>query len=73
MKSVYSRIWGRFILIYVEDLNLYKKKNQHEANIKLGYFVLHSGLNKEMNAINVYQICKVIEVIHGRNGDQQTR
>ena len=73
MKSVYSRVWGKFILSYVEDLNLYKKKNQHEANIKVGYFVIYSGLNKEMSPIKVYQIGKVTEVIKGRNGYQRTR
>ena len=73
MKSVYSRVWGRFILSYVEDLNSYKRKNQIEAKVKVGDYVIYSGLNKEMSPINVYQICKVIEVIKGRNGDQQTR
>ena len=73
MNSVYSRVWGKFILSYVEDLNSYKKKNQHEANIKVGGFVMYSGINKEMCPINVYQICRVIDVIKGRNGDQQTR
>ena len=26
MKTLYSRVWGKFILSYVEDLNIYKKK-----------------------------------------------
>ena len=52
---------------------LIQEKDQHEANIKVGDFVICSDLNKEMSPINVYQICKVTEVIKGRNGDQQTR
>lgn len=27
MKTLYSRVWDKFILSYVEDLNIYKKKN----------------------------------------------
>ena len=63
----------KFILSYLENLNLFKKKNQHAANIKVGEFFIYSGLNKEMSPINVYEICKVIGVIKGRNRDQQIR
>ena len=52
---------------------MYKKKNQHKAKIKVRDFVIFLGPNKEMSPINVYQKCKVIEVIKGRNGDQQTQ
>ena len=50
----------------MEDLSLYKKKNQPEANLKVGDFVIYSGLNKELSPINVCQISKVIEVIKGK-------
>ena len=73
MKAVYSRVWGKFILSYVEDLNLYKKKNQQSRPIKVGDYVIYSGMNKEMSPINVYQICRVLQVIQGRDGDQQIR
>ena len=52
---------------------MYKRKNQQSADIKAGDFVIYSGLNKEISPINVYQICRVIETIKGRDGDQQIR
>ena len=73
MKALYSRIWGKFILTYVENLNVYKKKNQSAPNIKIGDYVIYSGLNKEMSPINQYQICQVLNVIKGRNGDEDVR
>ena len=73
MKSLYSRIWGKFILTYVEDLNLYKKKNQSSRQIVVGDYVIYSGLNKELSPINVYQIGKVVKVIKGRDGDNEIR
>ena len=33
----------------MEDLNLYKKKNRHEASIKVGEFFIQSVLNKKMS------------------------
>ena len=38
-----------------------------------GDYVLYSGVNKEMSPINSYNICKVLEVIKGRNGDNEAR
>ena len=67
IKALYSRIWGKFILTYVENLNLYKNKNQSAPNIKIGEYVIHSGSNKEMSPINQYQIRQVLSVIKGRN------
>ena len=73
MKSVYTRVWGKFIMTYVEDLNIYKRRNQTASTIKIGDHVIYSGKNQEMSPLNVYQICKVEEVILGRNGDGQIR
>ena len=73
MKSVYTRVWGKFIMTYVEDLNIYKRRNQTASKIKIGDHVIYSGKNQEMSPLNVYQICKVEEVILGRNGDGQIR
>ena len=73
MKALYSRIWGKFILSYVENLNNYKRKNQSAPNIKVGDYVIYSGLNKEMSPINKFQICKVLDVLKGRNGDDVIR
>ena len=73
MKALYSRIWGKFILSYIENLNNYKRKNQSTPNIKVGDYVIYSGLNKEMSQINKFQICKVLEVLKGRNGDDEIR
>ena len=60
-------------MTYVEQMNVYKKRNQTECNIKVGDYVIYSGMNKEMSPINIYQICKVTEVIRGRDGDGQIR
>ena len=73
IKSVYSRVWGKFIMTYVEDLNICKRRNQTTSTIKIGDHVIYSGKNQEMSPLNVYQICKVEEVILGRNGDGQIR
>ena len=73
MKALYSRIWGKFILSYVENLNNYKRKNQTTPKIKIGDYVIYSGLNKEMSPINRFQICKVLKVLKGRNGDDEIR
>ena len=58
---------------YVENLNVYKKKNQTANEIKPGDYVIYSAMNKEMNPINVYQICRVLQILKGRNGDGQIR
>ena len=68
MKTLYQRVWSRFISTYVDSLNLYKKKNQVNNIIKQGDFVIYSALNKEMSPVNVFQICKVLETIKGRDG-----
>ena len=73
MKAMYSRIWGKFILSYVENFNNYKRTNQSAPNIKVGDYVIYGGLNKEMSPINKFQICKVLEVLKGRNGDDEIR
>ena len=73
MKSIYARVWGKFIMSYVENLNVYKKKNQTANEIKPGDYVIYSAMNKEMNPINVYQICRVLQILKGRNGDGQIR
>ena len=67
---MYSRILVKLILTYIENLNIYKKRNQSGANIKVGDFVIYSGLNKEMSQVITYKICRVVEVIRGRNGDE---
>ena len=73
MKSVYSRIWAKFIMTNAENLNIYKKCNQKASTIKIGDHAIYSEKNQEMSLLNVYQICKVEEVILGRNRDGQIR
>ena len=73
MNVVYSRTWGKFILTYVENLNIYKRKYFTNRKITEGDYVLYSGLNKEMAPINQYQICRVKQVIFGRDGDNEAR
>ena len=73
MKALYSRIWGKFILSYVKNLNNYKRTNQSAPNIKVDDYVIYSCLNKEISPINKFQICKVLEVLKGRNGDDEIR
>ena len=73
MNAVYSRTWGKFILNYVENLNIYKTKYFTNRKIKEGDYVLYSGLNKEMSPINKFQICRVKQVILGRDGDNEAR
>ena len=72
LTALYSRIWGKIILSYVKNLNNYKRKNQSARNIKVGDYVIYSGLNKEMSPINEFQICEVLEVIKGRNGKSKS-
>ena len=69
MKSVYQRVWQKFISTYVDSLNLYKKKNQESSIIKQGDLVIYSALNKEMSPVNVFQVCQVLEAIKGRDGE----
>ena len=73
MKAIHARAWGKFILNYVENLNLYKTKGPKAKEISLEDHVLYSGLNKEMAPVNTYQVCKVKEIIHGRDADNQPR
>ena len=73
MKTVYSRVWEKFILSYVENLNIFKSKCNTKRDIKEGDLVIYSGLNKEMSPINSYQICQVIGITLGRDGDNQQR
>ena len=72
MKSLYQRVWSKFISTYVDSLNLYKKKNQVSSIIKQGGFVIYSTLNKEMSPVNVFQVCQVLEAIKGRDGQIRT-
>merc|ERR1711873_123478 len=51
MKALNSRLWGKFILSYVENLNNYKRKNKTTPKIKRGDYVIYSGLNKKMSSI----------------------
>ena len=68
MKTILARCWSKFILSYVEGLNIYKKKHQKTRTIKEGDYVLYSSINKESKApSNSYIICKVIETILGRD------
>ena len=64
MKAVYSQTWGKFILTYIENMNIYKRKYCSKKKIEVGDYVLYSGLNKEMAPVNVYQICKVKQVVY---------
>ena len=73
MKQIQARIWSKFILSYVENLNLYKKKHAKSRQIVAGDYVLYSGINKKMSPINTYNICQVLDIIHGRNGDKEIR
>ena len=69
MKSILARCWSRFILSYVEGLNVYKKKHQKTREIKVGDYVLYSSINKESKTpINSYIVCKVRETLLGRDG-----
>ena len=72
MKSLYQRVWSKFISTYVDSLNLYKIKNQVSSIIKQGDFVIYSALNKEMSPVNVFQVCQVLEAIKGRDGQIRT-
>ena len=73
MKAIHTRAWGKFILSYVENLNVFKKRYQKSILITKGDFVLYSGMNREMCPVNTYIICKVKEVIQGRDGDNEPR
>lgn len=67
IKTIYSRIWVKFILIYSEQMNAYRNRNQTESGIKVGNYVTYTGINKVMGPINISLICQVIEMIRGRN------
>ena len=68
MKSILARCWSKFILSYVEGLNVYKK-HQKTREIKVGDYVLYSSINKESKTpINSYIVCKVKETLLGRDG-----
>ena len=67
MKAIHTRAWGKFILTYVENLNVFKKKFKKQRKVQIGDYVLYSGLNKEMCPVNTYQVCKIKEIISGRH------
>ena len=52
---------------------MYKKKNQPAPNIKISDNVIYSVMNKEMSPINQCQICQLLDVFEGRNGDEDVR
>ena len=69
MKSILARCWSKFILSYVEGLNVFKKKYQKTRELKVGDYVLYSSINKESKTpMNSYIICQVKETILGRDG-----
>ena len=70
MKSILTRCCSKFILSYVEGLNVFKKKYQKTREIKVGDYVLYSSINKEsktpMNSyINVSLAIAMIIKIQG--------
>ena len=53
MKALYSRIWKKFILSYVENLNNYKRKNQSAPNIKFGDKKTKNNKKKDNTVFNL--------------------